>query len=185
MTRAQVPYSRRHFLFFTAAAGTTLVVRPDTSSAAESATRIIALHSRWSSENFVGPFFERGAYLSDALAEIDHLFRDRHNNEIAHIDVRVLDLLHAFKQRTGYRSSFEVVCGYRSAATNRKLRKRNRNVAKESRHIVGQAVDVRFYGLSVAEARQIALDMKAGGVGYYPKQNFIHLDVGPVRSWVC
>jgi uncharacterized protein YcbK (DUF882 family) len=178
-----VSFGRRSFLFFAAAAGTTLVVRPDTSSAAESATRIIALHSRWSDENFVGPFFERGKYVPDALVEINHLFRDRHNNDVRQIDVRVLDLLHDFKQRTGYRSSFEIVCGYRSAATNRKLRKKNRNVAKESRHIVGQAVDVRFYGLGVDEAREIALAMKAGGVGYYPRQNFIHLDVGPVRSW--
>jgi uncharacterized protein YcbK (DUF882 family) len=56
-------------------------------------------------------------------------------------------------------------------------------VAKDSRHIIGQAVDVRFYGLDLSEAHQLALAMKAGGVGYYPKQNFIHLDVGPVRSW--
>ncbi len=183
MTRVSVPYCRRSFLFFAAAAGTTLVVRPDTSSAAESATRILALHSRWSSENFIGPFFERGTYLPDALSEIDHLFRDRHNNEIARIDVRLLNLLHSFKQCSGYRASFEVVCGYRSAATNRKLRKKSRRVAKDSRHIIGQAVDVRFYDLDLSEAHQLALAMKAGGVGYYPKQNFIHLDVGPVRSW--
>jgi uncharacterized protein YcbK (DUF882 family) len=183
MTQAHVSYSRRTFLFFAAAAGSTLVIRPDVSSAAESATRILALHSRWSNENFVGPFYERGSYLPDALTEIDHLFRDRHNDSIHRIDVRLLDLLHAFKQRTGYRSSFEVVCGYRSASTNRMLRKKSRRVAKDSLHIKGQAVDVRFYGLPIAEAHQIALDMQAGGVGYYPKQDFIHLDVGRVRSW--
>jgi uncharacterized protein YcbK (DUF882 family) len=183
MTHANVSYGRRSFLFFAAAAGTTLVVRPDTSSAAESSTRIIALHSRWSDENFVGPFFERGKYVPDALAEINHLFRDRHNNNVHQIDVRLLDLLYDFKQRTGYRSSFELVCGYRSASTNRMLRKKSRRVAKESRHVKGQAADVRFYGMSVNEAHKIALAMQAGGVGYYPKQNFIHLDVGPVRSW--
>jgi uncharacterized protein YcbK (DUF882 family) len=183
MTHANVSYGRRSFLFLAAAAGTTLVVRPDTSSAAESSTRIIALHSRWSDENFVGPFFERGKYVPDALAEINHLFRDRHNNNVHQIDVRLLDLLYDFKQRTGYRSSFELVCGYRSASTNRMLRKKSRRVAKESRHVKGQAADVRFYGMSVDEAHKIALAMQAGGVGYYPKQNFIHLDVGPVRSW--
>ncbi len=183
MTQARVSYCRRSFLFRGAAAGAALVVRPDASSAAESATRILALHSRWSSESFVGPFFERGVYLPDALAEIDHLFRDRHTDEVARIDVKLLDLLHAFKLRNRYRSSFEIVCGYRSAATNRKLRKKSRRVAKESRHIKGQAVDVRFYGVSLDEAHQMALAMHAGGVGYYPKQNFIHLDVGPVRSW--
>jgi len=183
MTGVHGSYGRRTFLFFAAAAGTTLVVRPDTSSAAESSTRILALHSRWSDENFVGPFFERGTYLTDALAEIDHLFRDRHNDSVHRIDVRLLDLLHSFKQRAGYRSSFEIVCGYRSASTNRMLRKKSRRVAKDSRHITGQAVDVRFYGMPLAEAREMALAMKVGGVGYYPRQNFIHLDVGPVRSW--
>jgi uncharacterized protein YcbK (DUF882 family) len=114
--------------------------------------------------------------LPDALAEINHLFRDRHTNDVRQIDVRLLDLLHAFKRRAGYRGSFEIVCGYRSAATNRKLRKKNR-------HVVGQAVDLRFYGWTIDEARETALAMKAGGVGYYPRENFIHLDVGPVRSW--
>jgi uncharacterized protein YcbK (DUF882 family) len=182
MVHANLSFGRRNFLFFAAAAGTTLMVRPDISSAAES-TRIIALHSCWSDENFVGPFFDRGEYLPDALAEINHLFRDRHTNDVRQIDVRLLDLLHAFKRRAGYHGSFEIVCGYRSAATNRKLRKKNRHVAKESRHVVGQAVDLRFHGLTIGEAREIALAMKAGGVGYYPKENFIHLDVGPLRSW--
>jgi uncharacterized protein YcbK (DUF882 family) len=183
MTQAPVSHSRRTFLFFAAAAGSTLVIRPDTSSAAESATRILALHSRWSSENFIGPFFERGQYLSNALDEINHLLRDRHNNSVHAIDVRLLDLLYAFKQRTNYRSSYEIVCGYRSKKTNRMLRKKSRRVAKDSLHIQGQAVDIRFYGMELAEAHQIALDMKAGGVGYYPRQDFMHLDVGRVRSW--
>jgi uncharacterized protein YcbK (DUF882 family) len=183
MTQAHVSYSRRTFLFFAAAASSTLVIRPDTSSAAESATRILALHSRWSSENFIGPFFERGQYLSNALDEINHLLRDRHNNSVHAIDVRLLDLLYAFKQRTNYRSSYEIVCGYRSKKTNRMLRKKSRRVAKDSLHIQGQAVDIRFYGMELAEAHQIALDMKAGGVGYYPRQDFMHLDVGRVRSW--
>jgi uncharacterized protein YcbK (DUF882 family) len=183
MAHANVLFGRRGFLFFAAAAGTTLMVRPDISSAAESSTRIIALHSCWSDENFVGPFFDRGEYLPDALAEINHLFRDRHTNDVRQIDVRLLDLLHAFKRRAGYRGSFEIVCGYRSAATNRKLRKKNRHVAKESRHVIGQAVDLRFHGLTIDDARETALAMKAGGVGYYPKENCIHLDVGPLRSW--
>lgn len=183
MASTNTSFGRRSFLFFAAAAGTALTVRPHLSSAAEPSSRIIALHSCWNDESFVGPFFDRGEYVSDALAEIDHLFRDRHTNDVRQIDVRLLDLLHAFKWRAGYRGSFEIVCGYRSAATNRKLRKRNRHVAKESRHVVGQAVDLRFYGLTIDEAHETALAMKAGGVGYYPRENFIHLDVGPVRRW--
>jgi uncharacterized protein YcbK (DUF882 family) len=183
MAPANVLFGRRSFLFFAAAAGANLMVRPGISSAAESSARIIALHSYLSDENFVGPFFDCGEYLPDALAEINHLFRDRHTDEVRQIDVRLLDLLHALKRRAGYRGSFEILCGYRSVVTNRKLCKKNRHAAKESRHVVGQAVDLRFYGLTIDEARETALAMKAGGVGYYPRENFIHLDVGPVRSW--
>jgi len=184
MTHARVSYSRRTFLFSSAAAATALVVRPDESSAAVAATRTLTLHTRWSDESFVGPYLQQGRYLSTALDEIDHLFRDRHCEGIHRIDVRLLDLLFALKQRTNYAGSFEVVCGYRSLATNRMLLKRGEHVAKDSLHIKGEAVDVRFdEELPLAQAHQIALDMQLGGVGYYPHQNFIHLDVGPVRAW--
>ena len=184
MTQAPVSYSRRTFLFFSAAAGAALVVRPDTSSAAVAATRMIALHTRWSDETFVGPYLQQGRYLSTALDEINHLFRDRHNQTIHRIDVRVLDLLYNLRLRTGYRGSIEVVCGYRSPETNRMLRRKDRHVAKDSLHVTGQAIDVRFdQGLDLSDAHATALAMRAGGVGYYPRQKFMHLDIGPVRTW--
>ena len=146
-------------------------------------TRILALHSKWSGESFVGPYQEKGRYVPAALAEINHLLRDRHNNAVRMIDVRLLDLLHDLKLRTQYDGSLEIVCGYRSAATNKLLRKKSKRVAKDSLHIKGQAVDIRLNGIDLSELRQTALAMQAGGVGYYPRQNFIHVDVGPLRTW--
>jgi uncharacterized protein YcbK (DUF882 family) len=183
MALAYGSYSRRTFLFFSAGASAALVMRPDTSSAVSGTRRTIALHTRWSNETFAGPYFEQGSYVSTALEEIDNLFRDRHNQIVHHIDVRLIDLLYAFKQRADYRGSFEIACGYRSAATNRMLMRHGVHAAKDSLHIKGQAVDVRFDGLSLKKAHQIAIDMQLGGVGYYPRPNFIHLDIGPVRAW--
>jgi uncharacterized protein YcbK (DUF882 family) len=174
---------RRSFFFWTAAAGAALIVKPDASSAAVESFRTLTLHARWSGEDFRGPYFEKGKYLPDALAEIDHLFRDRHNAAVAKIDVRLLDLLNGFSAKAGYDKPLEIVCGYRSRSTNNALRQQGRKVAKDSLHILGRAVDLRFDGLPLKQARKIALAMEAGGVGYYPRSNFLHLDVGAVRSW--
>jgi uncharacterized protein YcbK (DUF882 family) len=189
MAREQVSFTRRSFLFMAAATTAALSVRPDqawgaTTSTRLQATRLIALHAQWSDERFVGPYMESGSYLPDALAEIAHLYRDRHNQTVHRIDVRVLDLLYDLRLRTGYRGSIEVVCGYRSPETNRMLRRKDRHVAKDSLHVTGQAIDVRFdQGLDLSEAHATALAMRAGGVGYYPRQKFMHLDIGPVRTW--
>jgi uncharacterized protein YcbK (DUF882 family) len=175
---------RRSFLFWSAGAAAALVVKPDTASAAVDQYRTLTLHARWSDEDFRGPYYEKGRYLPDALVEINHLFRDRHNEAVAKIDLRLLDLLNRFNETAKYSSPLEIVCGYRSRSTNNALLHEGQRVAKDSLHILGRAVDVRFgKDLPLKQARNIALAMQAGGVGYYRKQKFLHLDVGPVRSW--
>src|SRR5262245_15501628 len=104
---------RRSFLFWSASAAAALIVKPDTASAAVESYRTLTLHSRWSDEDFRGPYYEKGRYLPDALAEINHLFRDRHNQAETKIDIRLLDLLNRFKETAAYGSPFEIVCGYR------------------------------------------------------------------------
>ena len=175
---------RRSFLFWGAGAAAALFVKPDTASAAVDKYRTLTLHTRWSAEEFRGPYYEKGRYLPDALAEINHLFRDRHNQAVTKVDIRLLDLLSGFADKANYTNSLEIVCGYRSRSTNNELLHEGQRVAKDSLHIFGRAVDVRFgKELPLKQARQIALAMQAGGVGYYRKQKFLHLDVGPVRSW--
>lgn len=175
---------RRSFLFWGAGAAALLIVRPDKASAAVDRYRTLTLHSRWSNEVFHGPYYEKGRYLPDALAEINHLFRDRHNQAVTKIDIRLLDLLNGFAAKANYTNSLEIVCGYRSRSTNNALLHEGQRVAKDSLHILGRAVDVRFgKELPLKQARQVALALQAGGVGYYRKQKFLHLDVGPVRSW--
>ncbi|HEY7688829.1 MAG TPA: DUF882 domain-containing protein [Dongiaceae bacterium] len=174
---------RRSFLFWSAAAAATLMIRPDTASAAVDQFRTLTLHANWSDEDFRGPYYEKGRYLPDALAEINHLFRDRHNQMVTKIDIRLLDLLNRFAAQAAYKNPLEVICGYRSRSTNNDLLHEGKKVAKDSLHIFGRAVDLRFKGLPLKQARKIAIAMQGGGVGYYRKQNFLHLDVGPVRKW--
>ena len=174
---------RRSFLFWGAAAAATLMIKPDTASAAVDKYRTLTIHARWSDEDFRGPYYEGGRYLPDALAEIDSLFRDRHNQTVTKIDIRLLDLLNRFTAKAKYEKPLQLICGYRSRSTNNELLHEGKRVAKDSLHIFGRAADLRFDGLLLKQARKIAIAMQGGGVGYYRRQNFLHLDVGPVRTW--
>ncbi len=125
----------------------------------------------------------RGRYCPDALLDINRILRDHRTGEIAPIDPGLLNLLHALSRRVGTPSPFHIISGYRSPVTNAKLRDRSRNVARYSLHMEGKAVDIRLPGCDLGSLRQAALDLKRGGVGFYPGSNFVHVDVGRVRFW--
>ena len=99
------------------------------------------------------------------------------------IDRRLFDVLYSLQQQTGARGAFEVISGYRSLATNNFLRREGGGVAKDSLHTHGQAIDIRLAAVALPDLRRAALGLRAGGVGYYPASNFIHLDTGRVRAW--
>ena len=126
---------------------------------------------------------ENGAYLQDALAEINHLLRDFRSNDVFPMDPALLDFLVAARSRVGSKGSFEIISAYRSPATNEMLRKLGGGVARKSQHLKGKAIDVRLTGVATADLRQASLDLARGGVGYYPKSDFVHLDTGRVRWW--
>lgn len=123
------------------------------------------------------------AYLPGALAEADRFLRDHYSGEIGRIDAALLDRLHAVGLALGVPARFEVISGYRGPATNEMLRRRSRGVARDSLHMQGRAIDVRMPGVDLRALCDAALDLRAGGVGFYPESAFVHLDTGRVRSW--
>jgi len=126
---------------------------------------------------------EHGALVPQALAEVNHYLRDFRNEKVHDIDVALLDRLHELFTTFDERGNFEVISGYRSPQTNAALRHATSGVAEHSLHIEGRAIDVRLTSAKTASLRDAALAMKAGGVGYYPESNFVHIDTGNVRSW--
>jgi uncharacterized protein YcbK (DUF882 family) len=83
----------------------------------------------------------------------------------------------------GVAARYEVISGYRSPQTNQALRAAGHGVAEHSLHLEGRAIDVRLVGVDCARLRDAALAATAGGVGYYAKSDFVHLDTGRVRTW--
>lgn len=128
-------------------------------------------------------YFEKGRYIKDALHEINHLLRDYHDGTVHPIDPALLDQLYDLKHALGIRKPFHIVSAYRSPATNADLRKHSDGVAKNSLHMEGRAIDIRVEGMSTRLIKEAALNMRRGGVGYYHRSDFVHLDTGSVRNW--
>ena len=99
------------------------------------------------------------------------------------IDPGLLDLLYDVKRRSGTAAPYQVISGYRSRRTNAELRAQGRRVGRRSLHMEGRAVDVRLADVASEALRDLAWSLQRGGVGYYRRSDFVHLDVGRVRRW--
>jgi uncharacterized protein YcbK (DUF882 family) len=121
--------------------------------------------------------------MADELAAINHLLRDHRTGAVASIDTRLLTQLSLLQQKIDYAGDIHVISGYRSPKTNAGLQRASTGVAKRSLHMQGRAMDLRLPGIELKHLREAALSMRAGGVGYYPKSDFIHLDTGRARFW--
>jgi len=122
-------------------------------------------------------------YHPEAIEAVNNILRDHRTNEIHPIDLRLLDLLHIIRAKAGQDSCLHIISGYRSPTTNAELRRRSRRVATKSLHMLGHAVDIRIPGVRTTTVRKIAMGLNQGGVGFYRKSDFVHIDIGRVRAW--
>lgn len=184
--RAEPDHNRRRFLRFGVAALTAAALPRQTyaGSAVESRPeRALAFFNTHTGERLKITYWEQGQYIGEALSQIDNLLRDHLANETKEIAPKLLDLLFAIRSRLDSRDPFHVISGYRSNRTNAYLRANTSGVAENSLHTVGQAIDIRLPGRDLRTLRKVAMESKGGGVGYYPKSNFVHVDIGGVRYW--
>lgn len=145
--------------------------------------RTLSLHNLHTGETIRTTFWADGAFQPAALQDIDFVLRDFRTGDITEIDRELLVVLHELTRVTGVDAPFEVISGYRSPKTNAALARSSTGVAKNSLHMQGMAIDVRLPGMRLSHLRDAAKELKAGGVGYYPKSNFVHMDTGRVRYW--
>jgi uncharacterized protein YcbK (DUF882 family) len=141
------------------------------------------LHNLHTGDTFNDAYFENGAYVAEALAEAMRVLRDWRNGEEHVMDPRLFDALHGINARLETDAPFQIISGYRSPETNAMLHERSAGVASHSQHTLGKASDVRIEGVDLRNLHRAALNVAAGGVGFYPTSNFVHVDVGPVRQW--
>ncbi len=176
---------RRHFLLrSTGVAAAGLLPVPRTAQASLATERDLALAHTHTHERIAVVYAAAQGYLPAALGSLNYFLRDHYSGEVGEMDPRLYDLLHQVHRLLAAARPFDVISGYRAPATNAHLRHtRGGGVAQNSLHVQGRAIDVRLPGVALADLRDAAVSMQAGGVGFYPAQQFVHIDTGRVRRW--
>lgn len=176
--------TRRQFLRNTALFGAALSLPGYARAAFMTAPeRSLRFYNTHTGESLKTVFWAEGRFVPEALTDINRLLRDHRTNEIAAIDPELLNLLDRVTTLVSPGDTLHVISGYRSPATNQTLAEQSGGVARHSLHLDGKAIDIRIPGRDLAQIRDSALSLKGGGVGFYPKSQFVHLDTGRVRRW--
>ena len=176
--------ARRRFLARGAAIlASPLIGLPALARATPSPLRTLSFRHTHTGEALSLAYASGEAYLTGALARLDWFLRDFRTGESRPIDPRLLDQLHTLSGLTRTDCPYEVISAYRSPATNAMLQQRGKGVATYSLHLEGRAIDVRLADVPLSELRDAAASLRAGGVGFYPESQFVHLDTGRVRRW--
>jgi uncharacterized protein YcbK (DUF882 family) len=145
--------------------------------------RELSFYNTHTGEKLSTTFWSDGDFVDDAVEDISWILRDYRTETVSSIDRKLIELLYQLQTKVNHQGEFHIISGYRSPATNDMLRKKSSGVAKHSYHMLGQAIDVRLPGFDTAKLHKAAKSLKGGGVGYYAKSDFVHIDVGSVRYW--
>ena len=159
------------------------IAAPAVVTRAAADTKEVFLHNLHTGDTVKTVYWADGQYVDGALNEARHALRDWRNGAQHDMDPGLFDVFHELSARLETGRPFQIISGYRSPATNAMLVTKSDGVSSRSLHMEGKAVDVRLVGLPLVQLRELALARRAGGVGYYPGSDFVHLDVGRVRSW--
>jgi uncharacterized protein YcbK (DUF882 family) len=151
--------------------------------AANNAPRELSLFHTHTDERLKLVYFDGKEYVPEALSQLNYFMRDFRTGDMPQMDPGVFDILSGLCSACG-NGTFDIISAYRSKRTNEMLRAHaGRSVAKHSLHLEGKALDIRLNGRATKQLRNAALALAGGGVGYYPKSNFLHVDTGRVRIW--
>ncbi|MGD9240899.1 MAG: DUF882 domain-containing protein, partial [Desulfobacterales bacterium] len=145
--------------------------------------RSLSFYNTHTHESLTVIYKKGDAYIPEALDQINTILRDHRTGDIHSIDPKLMDFLYDLLTEVGNHGEVHIISGYRSPATNKKLRGRSKGVAAGSLHMRGKALDFRLPGTDTAVLRDTARAMKRGGVGYYRKSDFVQIDTGRVRTW--
>jgi uncharacterized protein YcbK (DUF882 family) len=182
MTSLPLVLSRRAFLT-TAVTAVPFLATPVAALANSIEQRSVSFVHTHTGEHLKATYFRGGHYDPASLARVNYLLRDFRRGEVAEMDTGLLDILYDLQVLADRDSTFEIISGFRSPATNAQLRAKSGGVAEKSLHMQGKALDIRLTGFSTKKLHEYAMSLRRGGVGFYGSSDFVHVDTGRVRYW--
>ena len=172
--------NRRYFLGMTLSA----MAAPALARSPSQRPRALSLHHLHTDEKISVVYREGDHYKRSALQQLNFFMRDFRTGDTMPMDPQLMDLLYDVKVSLGDPDArFEILSAYRTPKTNAMLRAEGHKAARNSLHLYGMALDIRFPDLGTSYIRDAALSLGRGGVGYYPSSDFVHVDTGAVRAW--
>jgi uncharacterized protein YcbK (DUF882 family) len=159
-----------------------LAIVPVAATVSKTDERQLSFYHTHTSESLTVTYYRDGEYVPSALADLNHFLRDFRTDDAVNMDPAVFDILYDIQIASGSVGTYQIISAYRSPATNEMLRGNSNGVARNSQHLLGRAIDVRLTDLDTAELRDVALSLQRGGVGYYSKSDFVHVDTGRDRQ---
>lgn len=145
--------------------------------------RALTFYNTHTGESLKTVYWAEGRYVPGSLKEVNFILRDFRSGDVLPIAPSLLDLAYALQRTLESSAPIHIISGYRSPATNAALAARSGGVAKHSLHMEGEALDLRIPGRELKDVHRAALALRRGGVGYYPRSDFVHVDIGRVRHW--
>ncbi len=176
-------HSRRRFLSICSGVAVGVLANPTMAAIDHRSERILSFNNLHTGEHLKATYWAAGQYIPEELYRIALVLRDHRTGDKHAIYPQLLNILFAMQRKIDNNHPFHIISGYRSPETNRMLHNNTSGVAKQSLHMEGKAIDLRLPGYDLRQLRRAAITMKAGGVGYYPKSDFIHIDIGQIRTW--
>jgi uncharacterized protein YcbK (DUF882 family) len=172
-------------IFALSLAGSAKEAAPTPTPPVPAEERTIELHNTHTGDT-VRVVFKRGdQYDAASLEQLNKILVDHRSGETHSMDPGLFDQLFDLARAAGVEPSYEIISGYRSPESNSKMAaKPGSGVSKKSLHMQGRAMDVRLKGCTVEKLRDLALAARRGGVGYYQRSQFVHIDTGSFRTWI-
>jgi len=152
-------------------------------SSAHAGERALSFYNTHTGEALKAVYWAQGEYVPDSLNEINRILRDHYSGDVTAMAPGLLDLAHALRRALDSDAPVHIISGYRSPQTNAMLAARSGGVARHSMHLEGAALDLRVPGRDLKDVHRAALALHGGGVGYYARSDFVHIDIGRVRRW--